>query len=47
MGYPCFTGIGNKMNPFAWLSEKLSNDAQDATVTFRLKFDTIRRIKFH
>lgn len=47
MGYPCFTGIGNKFNPFAWLSEKLNNDAQDAVVTFKTEFDTIRRVKFH
>lgn len=25
-GYPCLSGIGNKMNFFAWLSEKLSPD---------------------
>ena len=47
MGYPCFTGIGNKFNPFAWLSEKLNNDAQNAVVTFKTEFDTIRRVKFH
>jgi len=47
MGYPCSTGIGNKMNRWAWMSEKLSNEGQAAVVTFRVEFDFLRRLRFH
>jgi len=47
MGYPCYSGIGNKLNNWAWLSEKLSDKSQDTTITFKLEFDFLRRIKLH